>query len=91
MKTRSLRLAGITLGATLLAALMPGVHACATCFGASDSKLAQGMNLGILTLLGVVAVVLAGLAGFVVTLAVRSARTHPKPDPTPPVEPGGQS
>jgi hypothetical protein len=42
---------------TLLAALLfaaaasPSALACATCYGASDSPLAQGMNWGILTLL----------------------------------------
>jgi hypothetical protein len=91
MKTRILRLTGIAFGAAALGALTPGAQACATCFGASDSKLAQGMNLGILTLLGVVAVVLAGLAGFVVTLAVRSARTHPESDAPSRGEPAASS
>jgi hypothetical protein len=86
MKTRSMRRIPVALSALALPALMPRAHACATCFGASDSKLAQGMNLGILVLLGVVAVVLAGLVGFFVTLAVRSARTHRAPAVVTPVE-----
>jgi hypothetical protein len=72
-------LAGLAWGGT--------ARACATCFGASDSKLAQGMNLGILALLAVVAVVLCGIAGFAVTLAVRSARVPPKSDPGPAAKP----
>jgi hypothetical protein len=91
MRTRRLPPTRIVLGAALLVALMPAAHACATCFGASDSKMAQGMNLGILTLLGVVAVVLAGLAGFVVTLAVRSTRASHEPDPATGVKPGVRS
>ena len=35
------------------AAYAPPVWACATCFGAQDSPQTQGMNMAILTLLGV--------------------------------------
>lgn len=55
--------------------------ACATCFGASDSKMAQGMNLGILTLLMVIGLVLAGVASFVISLAVRAARAANRVEP----------
>ena len=51
------------------------VSACATCFGKSDSKLAHGMNMGILSLLVVVGCVLAGIAAFFIYLARRSAAT----------------
>jgi hypothetical protein len=47
--------------------------ACATCFGQSDSALAQGMNMGILSLLGVIGMVLSGVAGFFIFLARKSA------------------
>jgi hypothetical protein len=56
-------------------AFAENARACATCFGASDSKMAQGMNMGILALLGVVGIVLCGMAGFFVTLAVRATRS----------------
>lgn len=49
-------------------------RACATCFGRSDSALAQGMNMGILFLLGVVLSVLAALTVFFIHLGRRSAR-----------------
>jgi len=74
-------------------ALMAGAgsgtaHACATCFGASDSAMAQGMNAGILSLLGVIGFVLVGVASFSVFLAARSARsnttTRAVADPRPP-------
>ena len=43
----------------LLAGLLPAkALACAACYGASDSPLAEGMTWGILTLLGVVGTVL---------------------------------
>jgi len=50
-----------------------GVWACAACYGQSDSPLAQGMNWGIFSLLGVVVMVLGGVAAFFVFLARRSA------------------
>ncbi len=52
------------------------VLACATCYGASDSPLAQGMNWGIATLLGVIASVLAGVVAFFVHVGVRAAKVN---------------
>lgn len=46
--------------------------ACAACFGKNDGRLAQGMNLGILFLLGVVVVVLGAVALFFAYLVRRS-------------------
>ena len=48
-------------------------EACPSCYGKTDSPLAQGMNAGIFVLLGVVGVVLTGLAAFGIFLARRSA------------------
>jgi heme/copper-type cytochrome/quinol oxidase subunit 2 len=53
--------------------LAPAAHACATCFGKSDSKLAEGMNWGIFTLLVVVLGVLGGISAFFIFLARRSS------------------
>jgi hypothetical protein len=47
--------------------------ACAACFGQSDSAMAQGMNWGILSLLGIIALVLGGVASFFVYLAKRTS------------------
>jgi heme/copper-type cytochrome/quinol oxidase subunit 2 len=53
----------------LAVALAPSpLFACATCFGQSDSPMAQGMNWGIFTLLGVIVTVLATIFGFFVYL-----------------------
>lgn len=49
------------------------VVACATCFGQSDSALAQGMNWGIFSLLIVILAVLGTFAGFFVYLVRRAA------------------
>ena len=48
--------------------------ACAACYGASDSPLANGMNMGILVLLGFIGTVLVGISAFFVHLARNSAR-----------------
>ncbi|TAK94909.1 MAG: hypothetical protein EPO07_16015, partial [Verrucomicrobia bacterium] len=66
----------IIFGVCLLALAAPSAHACATCYGASDSPLAQGMNWGIITLLGVVGSVLFGIAAFFVHIGVKSAKLN---------------
>jgi len=48
--------------------------ACATCYGASDSPLAQGMNWGIMVLLGFVGVVMTGIVAFFVHVGRNSAK-----------------
>ena len=47
--------------------------ACSACFGKSDSKLAEGMNWGIMSLLVVVGFVLSGFLAFGIYLVKRSA------------------
>jgi len=67
-----------------LAVLVVGAadaSACAACFGKSDGKLAQGMNAGIFTLLGIIGGVLFAIAGFFCYI-VRRAATHPLPIPS---------
>lgn len=56
------------------AALTPvKTFACATCYGADiDSSLAEGMNLGILTLLAFTGTVLACALGFLIYVIRRS-------------------
>ena len=58
-----------------LASLPQSVSACAACFGQSDSPLADGMNWGIFTLLGVIVCVLGGVAAFFIHLARKAATT----------------
>ncbi len=47
--------------------------ACAACYGQSDSPLAEGMNMGVLFLLGVVTLVIGGFVTLFVMLARRAA------------------
>ena len=54
---------------------IPSVLACAVCMGASDSRLAQGMNAGVLVLLAVTVTVLVAIAVCGFTIARRGSRT----------------
>ena len=70
------------LGCAVFCAALPhSVLACATCFGKTDSRLAEGMNMGIFSLLAVVVVVLGGIASFFVYLAKRSSAVAAAPQP----------
>ena len=51
------------------------IFACATCFGASDSLMAKGMNMGILFMMGIVLFVLSGFLAYIIYL-VRKARVN---------------
>ena len=64
----------LALFLTLLAlADAPRVFACAACYGKSDAPMAQGMNWGIFTLMGIIGLVLVGVAGFFVFILRRAA------------------
>jgi uncharacterized membrane protein (DUF485 family) len=57
----------------LLLAILPGsVHACAACYGQSDSPLASGVTWGILSLLAVVMTVLGSIVTFFVYINRKS-------------------
>jgi hypothetical protein len=72
LKTRMFGLSAA--GILFAAALHPNpLWACAACYGQSDSPMAAGMNWGILSLLGMIVVVLGGVAAFFIFLARRSA------------------
>ena len=68
-KARSL----LPVAAALLVLRAESVLGCAACYGKSDSPLAEGMNWGILSLLGVVACVLTGITTFFVVINRKSA------------------
>jgi hypothetical protein len=69
-------LAATSIAVVLTAASTPSALACATCYGASDSPMAQGMNWGIVTLLGVIGSVLFGIAAFFVHVGIKSAKLN---------------
>ena len=76
------------LPALVFLATMPArpVWACAACYGQSDAPMAQGMNWGILSLLGIIGLVLGGVAGFFIYLARRAAENAVANAPAPFVE-----
>jgi hypothetical protein len=64
----------LALLALVVLALPESASACAACYGASDSPLAKGMNMGILFLLGVIGSVLIGITAFFIFVARNAAR-----------------
>ena len=48
--------------------------ACATCYGASDSPLAKGMNWGIMVLLGFIGCVMMGIVAFFIHVGRNSGK-----------------
>jgi hypothetical protein len=73
---------------TMLLEQTPLASACATCFGASDSDLARGMNVGILVLLGVILTVLAAIGVFFAMLARRASMLKPEGQGLPAIKEG---
>ena len=63
---------GLNSRAKARAVLPRNAFACATCYGASDSPLAQGMNWGIMVLLCCIAGVLVTVTSFFVYIIRRS-------------------
>ena len=64
------------LAAVLLLSVVAAdaASACAVCFGAEGSKMSEGLNNGILTLLGVVGFVQAGFVALFGSIWYRSRR-----------------
>jgi hypothetical protein len=58
--------------------------ACAACYGRSDSALAEGMNWGIFTLLGVVLTVLTCILVFFVHIVRKEEKATSDPAPVDP-------
>ncbi len=71
--TSCARLKFLLTAPALLLAVVCRAPACVACYGQSDSPLAEGMNVGILFLLGCIGVVLVGFVSFFIFLARRSA------------------
>jgi hypothetical protein len=74
-KSQELRVLLTAATVTLVMALPRVLLACAVCFGAPDAAQTRGMNLGIITMLGVTGVVLGGFGGMIFCFA-RRARRH---------------
>lgn len=60
----------------LVFALAEPAFACPVCFGATDSPVAQGINLAILALLGITGAVLGSFVAFFIYLAKRARQVR---------------
>jgi hypothetical protein len=83
---RGLLRAAVAGGAVAIASAPAPLLACAACTGKSDGALAQGMNWGIVTLLGFILSVLSCFIVFFVHVARRSTPDDPNDNPPPPSE-----
>jgi hypothetical protein len=65
----------LTVAAALGAGGAPrAVLACAVCYGASDAAQTRGMNMGMVTMLGVTGLVLGSFGGMIFCFARRARR-----------------
>ena len=71
MKNAAERIAAAML---ILAFFAGPVFACPVCFGDTDSKMAEGLNMGVWVLLGITGVVLTGFAALIFTIWARIYR-----------------
>jgi len=82
--SRAARLAALSLAAVLVTA--SASHACPSCYGAADSPMIAGMNVAILTMVGIISFVLSGVVAFTLMMRRRLARfgagATSAPDPT---------
>lgn len=78
---RSPRQSAVTSAAAALSliAAAADARACAVCFGAPGSDLAESMSLSILFMIGVIAVMLTGLGVFIYTLHRRARAAGARP------------
>jgi heme/copper-type cytochrome/quinol oxidase subunit 2 len=74
----------VLLTATIVTLVMAAPRvllACAVCYGAPEAPQTKGMNLGIVTMLGVTAVVLGGFGGMIFRFARRARRSDAEMNP----------
>ena len=74
------RVASGAMAAVLAAVAPSAARACSVCFGAADSKLTEGMNAGILALLGFVALVQVGFIALFLRFRHRSKKLAERRD-----------
>ncbi|MGA2138749.1 MAG: hypothetical protein ABSH14_07810 [Verrucomicrobiia bacterium] len=80
-RSQELRVLATATAVTLLMAVPRALLACAVCYGAPDAGQTRGMNLGIVTMLGVTGVVLGGFGGMIFCFARRARRHNPELTP----------
>lgn len=74
MKSRLFKRVTIGAMALVVGALPRAALACAVCYGASDAAQTRGMNMGMVTMLGVTGAVLASFGCMIFCFARRARR-----------------
>lgn len=73
-KSQRLRVTTTAMVVALVCAAPRVLQACPVCYGAPDAAQTHGMNLGIITMLGVTGIVLGGFGGMIFCFARRARR-----------------
>jgi hypothetical protein len=73
-KSQRLRVATTAMLVALVCAAPHVLLACAVCYGAPDAAQTHGMNLGIITMLGVTGIVLGSFGGMIFCFMRRARR-----------------
>lgn len=69
-------LSSLACGSLVVTLGSASVHACATCYGASDAAMARGMNAGIFVLLTFIGLVLGGIVTAAAVIGLRASRRN---------------
>ena len=62
--------------ATILFSIPANLNACATCYGDPNSSAGKGMDMAIITLLGVIAPVLIAIAVGIISIGLKSKKLN---------------
>ncbi len=80
----------VAAGVVAIVLVPTALHACPSCFGAADAPMTQGMNMGILSLLGVTGSMLVAFGSLFLRLRKRARAFIDNPEPSIPI-PGQRS
>ena len=61
---------------TILVSIPANLNACATCYGDPNSSAGKGMDMAIITLLGVIAPVLIAIAAGIISIGLKSKKLN---------------
>ena len=60
----------------ILFILLSNLYACAVCYGDTNSPMSHGMNMGILTLLAVISLILIFVASFIISIYLKTKKLN---------------
>ena len=65
-----------TIIAAILVSLPTNLNACATCYGDPNSSAGKGMDMAIITLLGVISPILFAIAAGIISIGLKSKKMN---------------